>query len=432
MRCRLAAPALLCALARPSEAQSLSDRLGGLLFFTSCELPLCLTVNQESQGTHYTFRAALAQTSTLDFFTRAIAATLGATPVSATTSGQTFRFVRGAPVSTATSAGPIFAERAQTLGRGRALLGVNTTRIGFDRVRGTSMRDVVFNLDHLDLPPVGNVSRVGETELGDPAEEYDIMEVHPWIRLRLQSTTAVVTYGLTDRLDVGVALPLVVASLDASATATFISLAGPISGVHRFGTEAAPTNRAASSASGSYTGLGDLAVRAKLTLRNTDRLGLALLADVRAPTGSEENFTGTGVTAVRGVAVVSGTSGNFSPHVNAGLAYQSRGAGTTSATLTAGFDMLAASWATLALDALTDVQLAGDRLELPPPTPFLNGLLYPATNVPDRRRDDPLSLSVGAKLRALGATVVVNGLFPLKDAGVQASRILTLGVERTF
>ena len=48
-------------------------------------------------------------------------------PVSAASGGSTFRFQGGVPVRTSTSAGPIFAERAQTLGHGRVLAGITRT-----------------------------------------------------------------------------------------------------------------------------------------------------------------------------------------------------------------------------------------------------------------------------------------------------------------
>ena len=43
----------------------------------------------------------------------------------------TFRFEGGVPVRTSQSAGPIFAERAQTLGRGRMLAGLTRSSFSF-------------------------------------------------------------------------------------------------------------------------------------------------------------------------------------------------------------------------------------------------------------------------------------------------------------
>jgi hypothetical protein len=422
----LAAAVLLAAVARPCAAQSLSARLANLFRYGNCAQPLCLTVNEAVHGSHYIPGAVQANLSTLGFLTDAIGATLGSIPVSATTSGVTFRFVGGAPASTATSAGPIFAERAQTLGRGRLLVGVNTTRIAFDRVRGTRLDDLAFNFVHQDVDPSG---------LGTPGYESDVIRVRPSIALTLQSTAAFVTYGLGDRVDVGVAVPLVWASLDASSTALITTTTGGTpTGAHRFGTQASPSLNASSAAEGSNFGIGDVALRAKANLRTSDRLGLALLGDVRLPTGDADNFAGSGELAVRALGVLSARVGNFSPHANAGFAFRGGDSQTDAALLTVGFDHLAARWATVAVDLISEFQVGDSKLVLPAPVTYVDAArtTLPLTNVPNRR-DDLYNLSAGAKFLLGGATLVVNGVLPLGNGGVQSrSGIYTLGIERTF
>ena len=421
-----AVAAAFAAAARPCAAQSLSARLADLFRYGSCPQPLCLTVNEAAHGSHYIPGAVQANNSTLGFLVDAIGATLGSIPVSATTSGVTFRFVGGAPVSTATSAGPIFAERAQTLGRGRVLVGVNTTRIAFDRVRGTRLDDLTFNFVHQDVDPTG---------LGTPGFESDVIRVRPSIALTLQSTAAFVTYGLGDRVDVGVALPVVWASLDASSTALLTTAAGGTpTGAHRFGTQAAPSLTASSAVEGSHFGIGDVAVRAKVNLRSTDRVGLALLGDVRLPTGDADNFVGSGETTVRALGVASARLGNFSPHANAGIALRGGESRTDAGLLTVGFDHLAAPWATIAVDLISELQIGDSKLALPAPVTYGDAArtTLPLTNIPDRR-DDVYNLSAGAKLMVRGATLVANAVFPLGNGGVQSrTGIYTLGIERTF
>ena len=423
---RLAALAVLMAAARPCAAQSLAERLALLFRYGDCAQPLCLSVNQAVHGDHYLGSAVRANQHAYGFLTEAIGATLGSIPVSATSSGVTFRFVEGAPVSTATSAGPIFAERAQTLGRGRVLVGVNTTRIAFDRVRGIALDDLAFNFIHQDVEPSG---------LGTPNFENDVIRVRPSIAVTLQSTAAFVTYGLSDRVDVGIALPVVAASLDASSTALITNAAGGTpTGAHRFGTQAAPSVSATSSVEGSHVGIGDIAVRAKVNLRSTDRLGLALLGDARLPTGDEENYTGAGDLSFRAVGVASARMGNFSPHANAGVALRGGDTQTNAGLLTVGFDHLAARWATLAVDLISEIQLGDSKLALAQPITFGDAArtTLPATNIPDRR-DDLFLLAAGGKFLVRGTTLVVNGLLPLGNGGMQSkSGIYTFGIERTF
>jgi len=76
------------------------------------------------------------------------------TPVGSTSSGVTYQFVGGLPVKTATSGGPIFGERAQTLGKGRFFVGANVSAMHFERLRGVRMDDVEFNFTHQDTPPL--------------------------------------------------------------------------------------------------------------------------------------------------------------------------------------------------------------------------------------------------------------------------------------
>ena len=56
----------------------------------------------------------------------------------------------------------------------------------------------------------------------------------------------------------------------------------------------------------------------------------------------------------------------------------------------------------------------------------------PATNVPDKT-GDLIRASIGGKFTVRGGTVlVVNGLFPLREVGLQPDFIWTLGVDFPF
>ena len=427
MRRGLALVAALALAAEPSPAQSLSEQVQSLFRFGSCGQPLCLTLTGSLaiHGSHFTGSAVQANENLLGFLTGAIGATLGSIPISSTTSGATFRFVEGAPVSTATSAGPIFAERAQTLGRGRMLLGVNTTRLAFDRVRGTDLEELSFNFSHQDVQQAG---------LGDIAGEYDYINVQPSLKLSLLSTAVFATYGLTDRVDVGVAIPVVHASLDGSSTATIRNVGGTLSGSHSFGAEVGGGNTATARANGSKTGIGDIALRAKANLRQTERMGVAILGDARLPTGDADNFTGTGEFALRALGIVSGRFGAFSPHANGGFALRSGDQQTNAVLFTAGFDQLLSPKATLAVDAITEWQMGDSKLTLPSAIRFAgaNATTLPATDIPDRK-DNIINLSAGAKFSVSGMNVIVNGILPLGNGGVQSrTGRYTLGVERTF
>jgi len=414
--------------ARPATAQSLSQDIQSLFKFGSCAQPLWLSLSGPSNihGNHYIGSSVTANGEIIGFLNGAIGATLGSIPISASASGATFRFAGGAPVSTATSAGPIFTERAQTLGRGGVLVGFNTTHIGFDHLRGTNLKDLSFNFAHADA---------GQPGLGDFASEYDYINVRQSIRLDLQSTAIFATYGVRDHFDVGVAVPVVHSSLRATSDATILNRAGPPTGLHYFGTDPThPVYTATTSVSGSRTGFGDVAVRAKLGLVQSDRVGVAIMGDGRLPTGDEENFTGTGELAVRALGIVSARLGSFSPHVNGGYAFRSGDSQSNAVLLSGGFDQLLARKATLAVDVISEFDVGGSPLTLPEQITFAGSKpgTISATNVPNRS-DDIVNLSAGAKFDLSAVALVVNGILPLGNGGLQSrGGIFTLGFEHTF
>ena len=420
--------ALALLVARPSSAQTLRQDIQNLFKFGTCTQPLCLSLNGPSNihGNHFIGSSVEANGDLIAFLYGAVGQTLGSIPISATTSGATFRFVNGAPVSTATSAGPIFAERAQTLGRGALLVGVNTTRIGFNRLRGTNLKDLSFNFSHADA---------GQPGLGDFASEYDYINVRPSLTLNLQSTAVFATYGVSDRFDVGVAVPVVYVSMKGSSNASILNVGGPPSGLHYFGTDPAnPQYSASTSVSGSHTGLGDVAVRAKAHVVDGERVGFSILGDARLPTGDNDNFTGTGHVAIRALGILSAHLGDFSPHLNGGYAFRSGTDQTDAALLTAGFDQLVGTKTTVAVDLISELPTGTSPLKLPQSITYVGthaGTLA-ATNIPERT-DDIVNLSAGAKFNLSGTMLVVNGILPLGNGGLQAhSGIFTLGLEHTF
>ena len=62
---------------------------------------------------------------------------------------------------TSSSAGPIFGERVQTVGRGRFLVGVNVTGVRFTSVRGVPLNNIALVFTHENIcratgaPPTG-------------------------------------------------------------------------------------------------------------------------------------------------------------------------------------------------------------------------------------------------------------------------------------
>jgi hypothetical protein len=211
MRLRsLAFLALLAHVAAPTlHGQKLSQRLAELFTFGSCGQPLCLDL-PNAHGNHFLPAVDAGNATVIGFVTDAMARSASNIPVSATSSGATFTIVDGLPVRTSTSAGPVFAERSQTLGKGRVFVGTNVTGIQLTTINGAPLDRLQLNFAHED---VGNPGR------GDPEFENDIIRTQLALRLNILVASAFVTYGLTDFIDVGVALPLMRVSLDGTTVA---------------------------------------------------------------------------------------------------------------------------------------------------------------------------------------------------------------------
>jgi hypothetical protein len=433
---RFVAALLVGALAAlPLQAQSdggLRGLIPDLFSFGDCGEPLCLnsSVNAATgHGSHYIGSTVQGTDNLIGFLSGAIAAAVSSVPVSTATSAVAFRFEGGRPVREVRSGGPIFGERVQTLGKGRLLLGVNLTAVDFTSVRGVPLNNVAFNFTHQ------NTARFGvplDSALGSPAFENDVISVNTSIDLNLQMALLFLTYGLTDRIDIGVELPLVRSDLSGGSIARVVPFTNPTP--HFFGTAANPSLQAGSSIDGTATGIGDVGARLKVNLGGSDRGAFGFLADARFPTGSEEDFQGSGEYAVRGLGIVSGRFGDFSPHLNVGYLWRSGESLTDAFLATAGFDQLMAPWATLAVDLITQWQVGTNPLVLPGTVTFTepNVRHVEPTNIPDRR-DDLIDGSLGFKFLVGNAlTLVSNVLVPLNSGGMRANWAATVGVERTF
>src|SRR3954470_13264320 len=155
MQC-LKVTAILLLLGQPLQAQHLRDRLSDLFIFGAGEDPLTLGGTSDPHnpdsirvhGNHFIPAAVASNGTVISFLTNSIGSNVANVPVAATSGGSTFSFEGGVPVRTSTSAGPIFGERAQTLGRGRVLVGLSRTGVSFKTIRGVDLSRIRFTFTH--------------------------------------------------------------------------------------------------------------------------------------------------------------------------------------------------------------------------------------------------------------------------------------------
>jgi hypothetical protein len=444
MRRLLLGLAACCALASNVRAQGLRDQISQLFIFGPGQEPLFLAgtadpnnpANIQVHGTHFIPSASAGNGTIIDFITTAISGNVADFPFSAASGGATFRFEGGAPVATSISRGPIFAERAPTLGRGRVYVGFTYNTFRYTTLRGVNLKDLHLTFTHENVTGPACDSIVGSScdPMGVPNLENDIMPFTLSLDLNVSLASFVLTYGLTDHIDIGVALPVVSASLQGSSLAQIIPFGGPTAAHFFAGTPSNPVLSATRFVEGSATGLGDVAVRLKVNLHNGDGANLALLADGRFPTGSEEDLLGSGSFSGRLVAVVSARYDAFSPHANVGYLRRSGSLQNDAVVATAGFDHLLAPWVTLAADIIGQLQVGNSKLVVPGPVeierPFRRTI---QTSEIPTTRDDLINGSFGFKFTpGRGPAIVTNALVPLNRGGLRYNVLWSLGAEYNF
>jgi hypothetical protein len=134
-----------------------------------------------------------------------IATALSIIPLSSPASGVIDRTdpTTGAQLSESSTLGPIFTERAETIGKGHFYIGFSNQDFHFTKFNGSSLNGL--NL----LYAGGDSTKVSGVGLTVPATFGVGMDV------RLSQDMAFLTYGLTDRIAVSVGLPTVHAAVAA-------------------------------------------------------------------------------------------------------------------------------------------------------------------------------------------------------------------------
>lgn len=421
----------------PASGQSMRDVLNRLFVFSGGEDPLFLggsagVPNTQVHGDHFIPSESEANGAVLAFFNNTITSNIAHFPLSSTVSSQTFVFVSGVPTPTSGSFGPIFSERAPTLGAGRFNAGFSYAHLSFSRMRGIPLSDMTLRFVHQnsDFPSCDEVFGGDCTDLGIPGFEHDVIELDLDLKIAADLYAFYAAVGLTDWLDVSIAVPVVQVRLDGASTAKIIPAGTPV--FHFFGgTQEDPVLEAQTSVRDETIGVGDIAGRLKARFVRSDVLDVAVLGEVRAPTGREEDFLGTGAFGARGLLIASGTFGEFSPHLNFGYTHRGGEVNADAIELAVGFDHRLAPWATLAVDLLSSFRFEGDGIGFPEAVEITSPYrqVVERTNIPNIR-DDIIDGAIGVKFRTgAGVVLIANALVALNDGGLRARVVPTFGIE---
>lgn len=334
------------------------------------------------------------------------------------------------------SFGPVFGERAGTIGRGRFNIGVSHTSFTFENLGENNLRDgdlkLVFthedvNRDHSSLTPFF---------------EGDILTAQLFLKVESNVTAFIMNYGVTDRLDIGAAVPLVNVSVEARSDVSVQRLATGTVPIHVFPNG---TTQDVISQRGSASGVGDVALRLKYHVVDRPKGGIALAADVRLPTGESRDLLGTGAARLGAVAIGSMTVGRFSPHVNVGYATSQDVDGVEQPdelTYVGGFDLAVSPRLTVAMDLLGNRRIDSGVVKVEETTftantatsgaPVLVTTSFPRLVVEDGDATNYLG-SIGVKMNPFGSLLLtVNGLFGVQGDGLQPRFSPMFGVDYSF
>jgi hypothetical protein len=363
-------------------------------------------------------------------FNAAMARQLTSLPIPSPASGFTYSFDRtlGVYTRSAKSLGPILAERAETIGKDKFLFGVSYQHFNFNSIDGVNLRDVPVIFHH---QPAAN-----------PEFVKDIITTDNFIDAQVSQLATFLTYGLSNRIDVSLAVPLMTVNLAASSHAVIHRIGtGDNDEIHTFGTPNGGTEKTFNSAD-SATGIGDTLGRIKVTALKWSNGGLAAALDLRLPTGDEYNFLGSGATGVRGFLIASGQVGAISPHGNLGYEWNGKSvlAGDVKAGVkaklpaaivyVAGADVGVTPKLTLAFDLIGN-RVTGSRLQS---TGYqgADNIVYPTIGF-ENTTYNVVSGSAGLKINPGGRFLVtVNTLFRLNHSGLHSKVVPLVGLSYTL
>ena len=235
-----------------------------------------------------------------------IASALSIIPLSSPASGVIVKKdpVTGAELPVSGTLGPLFTERAETIGKRKLYFWISNQNYHFTKFNGTSLNALSV------LYKGGDPSKLtasGRPLATVPATFGVAMDV------RLSQNIAFITYGVTEKLDVSLGLPITHSAVSARTYNGiiyggngFLSNGSSCWCVGTF-TPGFPTltQPDINQTSLAKSGLGDVLVRVKGTVLRKSNVVVALGGDLRLPTGDADNYLGVGTTTVKPFAAVS-------------------------------------------------------------------------------------------------------------------------------
>jgi hypothetical protein len=403
----------------------------------------------------------------LDAFSKAIAVQVAnQIPTLSTSAGYTYRWNPDLEVleRSAKTYGPLFTERAVTLGRNRFNVSAAYTYIKFSEFNGKNLDKLTNQVEKAFVPETGRTEYFGLFRPYQDVDDPSITrlagdQITANLDLEAQLFDFSFTYGLLDDLDLNIDLPVLLTYARSSFQETLpdprclgtsedcdialATLGGDDNGFfHLPPIETRSTK----------LGLGDVRFRAKWA-PITDPIRLAGLLALAVPTGDPSNFHGTGDTRLGATLIASkDVFSMLELHSQAGVEFTCNDVDRSQARYAAGATAQLTSFFALTADFIGRSEFAA-QARVPnegrlPAVRTIDGvptLTQPLSELQndngfkgrplfvDIKRNDVLDLAIGGRF-SIGenAMIIANFLVPLNQDGLRADFVPTIAAEVSF
>ena len=322
-----------------------------------------------------------------------------------------------------------FVPDPRTQGKGRFEFGFSYLYLNFDTLNGNDLDHLQFRgLKHNDCcgnPPGGSP--------GSPAFENDTADVfYEQFTLQSQVFAFSFSYGVLDNWDVNIFLPVVYTYLDLVAQAQLHNTTNQVT--HEFDPFGATRKR--SFANGSNLGVGDLQLRTQYRFLESGSTRLAGILTLVVPTGSVDNFQGSGDTKISPVIAASQNFGKLDFHVASGFLVDADNTDRTRIRYGGGFTYQHLKQVAFFLDVIGSSNL--EQYEVTATVPDFENIGGVETQVGTqtvsvKTRTDIVDLAPGIKIQLMPSAVAFFQAFiPMNSDGLRTSFTPAGGIEVSF
>ena len=367
-------------------------------------------------------------------------------PTLSTSAGFTYEYNPELEVyeRSARTFGPLFGERAVTLGKGRFNANVAYTYLKFKQINGNDLSNLTSRFERATLNGEDTFAGLINDDVADEFDVTSFSEVTADLDIEAQIIDFSFTYGVLDNLDINVDIPVVrtYARIGVSQEILdprFSALLPPDFAASQ------PTLFDQASSREDSLGLGDIRLRTKyLGLTGPVRLGG--LMDFVMATGGKKDFRGTGDWRLGTYLIASSTLFEvFEPHAQAGVEWNINDVDISQAKYGVGVTTQLTDFAAISVDFLGRSEFgrlgripSSGRLPKVEDGEFVTDadgelVLDGRPLFADVKRNDIFDLALGAKVALTdNAILFATVSIPLNTDGLRAEFVPTAGFEASF